>query len=252
MAKGIDCATSLTSKTAAALAAAGHKFAARYLVPERYGWKRLTRDEAEVITSAGMQIISVFEAGANNPLGGGAAGENDGAAAFYEARLIGQPNGTAIYFAVDFDAQPVHYEVIEGYLRHASAEISGYALGVYGSYAVVEEMARRIPGIRIWQTYAWSRGRKSAKANIWQHKNGVNVADHPVDLNESYGNEGWWNTKPVEVKPKMLKEDAEKVVDVLQEAWRLDIRNADGTPLNRDELHRLANEVRKAGGLPVS
>ncbi len=54
-----------------------------------------------------------------------------------------------------------------------------------------------------------------------------------------------------EVKLKMLKADAEKVIDVLQEAWRLDIRNADGNPLDRNEIHRLANEVRKAAGLPL-
>jgi hypothetical protein len=71
-----------------------------------------------------------------------------------------------------------------------------------------------------------------------------------VDLNESFGGEGWWNTK-VEVKPKMDPEDAVKVVAILQEVWKLDVRNAGGTPLSRDEIHRLANEVRKVGGLPT-
>ena len=36
--------------------------------------------------------------------------------------------------------------------------------------------------------------------------------------------------------------------DVLQETWR----NAEDTKLDQDELHRLTNEVRKAGGLPLN
>ncbi len=193
--KGIDCAQPLTAGTAAALYAEGYRFAARYLVPERYGWKRLTRREAEDITAAGMQVVSVFETSADRPKGSATAGQTDGREALAEARLIGQPAGSAIYFAVDWDAQPNDCDAIEAYLWAAAAEIKGYVIGVYGSYAVVEEMARRIPGIRIWQTYAWSRGRKSDKAHLYQYQNGVKVAGHPVDLNECYGGAGWWNTK---------------------------------------------------------
>jgi hypothetical protein len=250
--RGVDCAVPLTGATARALAAAGYLFAARYLVPPAYAWKRLTRAEADEITAAGLQIVSVFETTANRPAGGAVNGEADGAAALKEAQLIGQPPGSAIYFACDYDASSKDYDAIEAYLWAAAAEIEEYVIGVYGSYAVVEEMARRIPGIRVWQTYAWSRGKKSAKANIWQYKNDVREAGHPVDLNESYGGEGWWNTSPAKEEPELKKEDAEKIVKVLQAAWQLDMRNAIDTPLDREELHRLANEVRKAGGLPTA
>jgi len=213
MAKGIDCAIPLTASTAKAIAAAGYAFAARYLVPERYAWKRLTRGEAEAITAAGMQIVSVFETTANRPAGGGAAGIVDGAEALKEAIAIGQPLGTAIYFAVDYDAQPKDYDAIEAYLRAASSAIPGYRVGVYGSYAVIEEMARRGAAKHFWQTYAWSRGRKSARANIWQHQNGVSLAGATVDLNESYGGEGWWNTNPAPVAgPQPNEKDTIKVV----------------------------------------
>lgn len=210
--KGIDCATPLNPITAKALAAAGYKYAARYLVPVGYKWKRLTRQEAEVITNAGMQIVSVFETEANRPAKGAAAGTADGAAALHEAQLIGQPRGSAIYFAVDYDAKPGAYDAIEAYLRHAAAEIPGYVVGVYGSYAVVEEMVRRIPGIRVWQTYAWSRGKKSSKANLYQYKNGQPMAGITVDLNESFGGEGWWNTK----EDEEMSADDRKVMDALR------------------------------------
>lgn len=192
MPKGIDCAIPLTAAKAKAIRAAGYEFAARYLVPEQYAWKRLTREEAEAITAAGLKIVSVFQRGTSDAAGGAPNGTRDGKAAYREAKLIRQPEGTAIYFAVDYDAQPKDYDAIEAYLRAAAKEIPGYQVGVYGSFAVVEAMAKRVPGIRLWQTYAWSKGKRSSKVNIWQYKNDVTVAGHKVDLNESYGGEGWW------------------------------------------------------------
>jgi len=245
MAKGIDCAVPLTVEKARAIHAAGYEFAARYLVPERYAWKRLTRAEAEAITSAGMKIVSVFETTANRPAGGAAAGAVDGAEAFREVQAIGQPIGTAIYFAVDYDAQPKDYDAIEAYLRAAAYAIPGYRVGVYGSYAVIEEMARRRAAQHFWQTYAWSRGRKSQYANIYQHKNGVTLAGHQVDLNESYGNEGWWDMSGKEAKPKMDPKDAEKIIRFLSAAWF-----ATESKEAREEFNRLANEIRKAAGMP--
>lgn len=212
--KGIDCAQPLNADKAKQLFAAGYLFAARYLVPSAYKWKRLTRAEAEAITAAGMQIVSVFETTANRPAGGAANGKPDGTAAFQEAVAIGQPKGTAIYFTVDYDAQPKDYDAIERYLRAAAAEIGDYCVGVYGSHKVIEEMYKRGAAKHFWQTYAWSSGKRSARMNIWQHKNGVTLADHPLDLNESYGNEGWWNTKPPVVLPKLPDLSKAKPVNV--------------------------------------
>lgn len=195
MAKGFDCATPLSADKAKALAAEGFAFACRYLVPERYSWKRLTKAEAEAISEAGLNIVCVFETTASRASGGAAAGQADGKEALKEARLIGQPEGSAIYFAVDYDAQPDDYTAIEAYLRAAATELDGYGVGVYGSYAVIEAMTKRGACKHFWQTYAWSRGQKSAKMNIYQYKNGQTVAGVSLDLNESYGAEGWWSTR---------------------------------------------------------
>ncbi|MFF2528580.1 DUF1906 domain-containing protein [Brevibacillus sp. NPDC058079] len=138
MIKGIDCAVPLTVEKAKAMAAAGMKFVCRYLVPASMEWKRLTKAEAKAITAAGMQVVSVFQRGTNDAAGGAANGTRDGKAALQEAKLIGQPVGTAIYFAVDFESQPKDYAAIEAYLRAAAKELPG----VYGSYSVVEDMAK--------------------------------------------------------------------------------------------------------------
>jgi hypothetical protein len=219
--KGVDCAVPLTAEKAKAMAAAGMRFACRYLVPAQYAWKRLTRAEAEAITAAGLKIVSVFQRGQKDAAGGAANGTRDGKAAYQEAKAIGQLAGTAIYFAVDFDAQPKDYDAIEAYLRAAAKELPGYNVGVYGSYAVVEEMARRGAAKHFWQTYAWSRGKISKCANLYQYKNGQTLAGHTVDFNESYGNEGWWDTNP-QKQEKPVNKPVEKQADTTtQEALKV-------------------------------
>lgn len=194
--KGIDCATALTLDKAKAIASLGYKFVSRYLVPANYAWKRLTKTEADALTQAGLQIISVWETSANRAAAGAAAGQIDGPLALKEAQTVGQPAGTAIYFAVDYDAQPADFNAIENYLRALAAALPGYAIGVYGPFAVVEEMARRAACKHFWQTYAWSRGQRSSHANIYQYQNAANVAGIQADLDESFGSEGFWSTAP--------------------------------------------------------
>ncbi|ELK39456.1 hypothetical protein D478_24313 [Brevibacillus agri BAB-2500] len=248
--KGIDCAVPLTADKAKAMAAAGMKFVCRYLVPASMAWKRLTRAEAEAITATGMKIISVFQRGANDAAGGATNGTRDGKAAYQEAKLIGQPEGTAIYFAVDFDAQPKDYGAIEAYLRAAAKEIPGYQVGVYGSYAVVEEMARRKACTHFWQTYAWSKEQVSKSANLYQYQNGQTLAGHQVDYNDGLGNEGWWDTavqrveKPVE--KRFDKESAEEVIAILGAVYMA----ADNDPGVREAAHYAANALRDAAGIP--
>jgi hypothetical protein len=244
MAKGIDCATPLTTERAKTIAAAGYQFVCRYLVPEQYAWKRLTKSEAEAISQTGMNIISVWETTADRAAGGASAGKPDGVAALKEAQSIGQPLGSAIYFAVDFDAQPKHYDAIERYLRAAGEAIPGYEVGVYGSCAVVEEMIRRSAARHAWQTYAWSHGQKSQHANIYQYKNGQQMAGITVDLNESYGGEGWWNTM-TNTKTEIDKDAAQKVINILGSVWQLSADKA-----VQDAAHYAADALRDAAGLP--
>ncbi|QTH44978.1 DUF1906 domain-containing protein [Cohnella sp. LGH] len=189
---GIDCAVPLTAAKAKALAAEGVKFAVRYLVPASYAWKRLLKSEADAIQTAGLRLASVFQLGEDRPKGGGANGKADGKAALAEAKSIGQPEGSAIFMAVDYDAPENDYDKIEAYLRAAQAELPGYHVGVYGHYSVIEEMARRSACRYFWQTYAWSGGRKSSRADLWQYKNNVTMAGHTVDYNECYDDSIFW------------------------------------------------------------
>lgn len=240
MSKGFDCATPLNASTAAAFRADGYEFVCRYLVPG--GWKRLTPEEAEAISKAGLQIVSVFETTADRALGGRAAGLYDGAMALQTARAVGQPEGSAIYFAVDFDATAAQMPTVIDYIQAAGEAAPGFAAGVYGSYAVVE--AIRAAGVcsRFWQTYAWSRGKQADNIHIYQHLNDIRANGIGIDLDESYGNEGWWSTMSSPLKA----EDANEIIERFL-SHEFDKASAE------DRLRRnaLANELRKASGQPV-
>jgi hypothetical protein len=266
MSKGIDCATPLTSKTAAAFKQDGYDFACRYLVPSS-SWKALRKAEAEAISDAGMQIVSVFETTAVRALGGRAAGRIDGETAVRVAKEVGQPEGSTIYFAVDFDARPSQMDTVIEYIRGASEASPGFVTGVYGSYAVVQALRAAGACSRFWQTYAWSRGQVADGIHVYQYNNGptgqgTSVNGVNVDLNESYGDEGWWNTLKPEVQPVALPATiANNIIDsYLSKTWfscdeQRQLAEQDGRTADaeawlqlRNWQNHLANELRKASG----
>lgn len=243
--KGIDYTASTTAAQAKALKDAGYGFVCRYLVPVRMAWKRLTKAEADIISATGLQIVSVYEANANNAAKGAVQGAIDGKEAIIEGNTVCQPQGSTIYFAVDYDVQAKDYDIIEAYLKAAQAQIIGYNVGCYGSFGVCEEMSKR--GIKYcWQTYAWSAGKKSTYANVYQFNNGVNICGISCDANESYGNEGFWNfnektpsviSTPAVIILKKEEDLMSKLLDELVTQYGEDkIKNAIVSLINKPEI----------------
>ncbi|WP_244873344.1 glycoside hydrolase domain-containing protein [Brevibacillus reuszeri] len=60
--------------------------------------------KTKAIAVASMKLITVFKRGTNDTAGGTANGTREGKAAYQEAKLINQQEGTAIYFAVNYGA----------------------------------------------------------------------------------------------------------------------------------------------------
>jgi hypothetical protein len=143
MSRGISTNRNISS-ISNCLKANGIDFVCRYYsFTSHQPQKRLTLNEARDIHAAGMQIITVYEDG---PTAAGyftkARGENDGKHAHGFATSISQPAGSAIYFAVDYDAsnadtQGVIEQYFEGVQQGLAAASSGttalYEIGVYGS-----------------------------------------------------------------------------------------------------------------------
>lgn len=261
MSKGIDTSTPLSASKAKEIASKGIKFVPRYLAPKSWkSWKALTMAEAEYITDAGMMIISIWETTAGAAGEGTEAGKNAGIFAFQSAKEVGQPKGTKIYFAVDFEPSPNQFETIADYFIAADREIIGYEIDAYGNKAIIDYLQSRGIIRNGWQTIAWSYGQVADGISIHQNNcgpkgQGFIFCGINVDANESYGNEGWWDTS-MAVQLAINKEDADKIIGLLGEAWRQGVTRItlpDGTvvTVDQNEIHRLANELRKSSGQPL-
>lgn len=105
--------------------------------------KRLRPREAAELARAGLDVATVYQDNARLPGDfGRTRGVEDGTAAFTAASQVGQPAGSAIYFAVDTDfsvAQiqsfvvPYFEGVREGLAKAANAAQSSFRVGIYGS-----------------------------------------------------------------------------------------------------------------------
>lgn len=179
------CDYSWSRPDARALYESGYRFAVRYLSHDTTG-KNVTAAEIANLHGNGLDVVLVWEQGANAAIGGYSQGRNDATSALSMAVNLGAPAGTVIYFAVDFDAMASDMGHISEYLR-GCASILGYAnVGVYGSYAVVEAMAHASACTWFWQTYAWSRGLWSPHAHIHQIANDVPFDGAVIDVDVAF------------------------------------------------------------------
>ncbi len=127
----------------------GHfDFVVRYYRPDSVSG--LSKSEATVLAGVGLRLAVVFEGvpGAKPAHYVAQQGARDAAAALLQAERIGQPAGSAIYFAVDTDmlldgvtnrALP-YFTAIRAALAAAPVK---YRLGVYGSGLVCETLKDR-------------------------------------------------------------------------------------------------------------
>ncbi len=106
-------------------------------------WKRITKAEAAAISSAGIRIFVVFE-DSGDPTLSVDRGIHDAQIALGQARGIGQPAGSAIYFAMEHlphGYTHAHVAGIQLYfegVRQVLAET--YKIGVYSDGVVLEAL----------------------------------------------------------------------------------------------------------------
>ena len=209
MHKGIDCATPIPAAVADKLAADGVRFVARYIAGTT---KRILKPEAQLLSDRNLLINSCYETVAervSTRVGldlSAARGKEDGLAALNNAQAIGQPDGTYIYFAIDYDAREKDFDCIEIYLRTANLYIPKYRTGVYGPQRVLTEMHRRGACVGFWQACAWSDGKVFFNNNMHQVYGGKPYPGlgfpFNVDYDEAPDFDGMWRLPPTIVTPK--------------------------------------------------
>lgn len=198
--EGFDYAWGFSSSLPAALKKAGASFVVRYVGTSS---KCVTLSEVTALHSAGIAVGLVYEVGGTSFNGGRAAGQADGLAARTGAVKVGAPQGVTIYFAIDTDT--ANYALVNEYLAGAQEALGGqYEARIYAGFGPVQNA----PGEGHWQTYAWSGGKVSDKAGLYQYLNGVTVggasADHVRTLANGPVNRGGWlsySTAPVVPAP---------------------------------------------------
>lgn len=136
-APALDTASDAGS-VAPTLAADGYTAVGRYY--SKSSWKCLTQSEAQELINAGLSIFIVYEDDNNSASAfSSIAGEQQALRALFQAAVkISQPNGTGIYFAVDYDASYYDYtHYIRPYfqaINQVFAEADHpYKIGIYGS-----------------------------------------------------------------------------------------------------------------------
>lgn len=131
---GMDASVNCT-QFAPKIAAAGIKFVVRYY--SKSSSKAMGSAEARALSRAGLQLMAVYQ-DFNDEMKFFTAdiGTNQAKKALASAAAIGQPEGSAIYFAADFDpaADEIRGPLMEYFHAvHDAFSDAPYTIGVYGS-----------------------------------------------------------------------------------------------------------------------
>ena len=189
---GVDCATKLNRSLAAGLKLKGIQYVCRYLGDS---WKSIDKTEADAILDSGLRLVSIWE---TNPTNAAyftkAQGRSDAQEASLYAKALVQTTGSAIYFAVDYDARPADMDKILTYFAGVRNGIDqSFKVGVYGSYAVLNMLYDRKAVDFYWQTTSWSRGHVADFHHILQYQHNLTLAGIQVDYNEFANRAGSWS-----------------------------------------------------------
>jgi hypothetical protein len=175
-------------------------FVARYYRSPQSRWPALSVSEAQRLSALGVKIVAVWEWRSHDPAYFSYdSGYADAISARNQAQTVGQPPGTAIYFAVDYNARsgdiagPVqqYFQGVAAGLAAAGGGRPEYRVGVYGSGAVCDAMKRA--GLA---QYAWLTGSTSWAGTLnyddWNIRQGghFSVLSFDHDSNEAKADYG--------------------------------------------------------------
>lgn len=146
--KGLDAAQPV-ARFIPAMKANGIDFACRYY-PLGLG-KSLSKAEAQELSDAGIDIVTVFETSGDRALEGADAGTQDAGKFLAAATELGQPEGSGAYFTVDTDVtDPDDIASVIDYFTAIKAGLGGhFRPGGYCEGTLAADMlAQRI--IELW------------------------------------------------------------------------------------------------------
>ena len=198
--QGIDMATD-GRDVSEELKASRLDFVGRYYRDPQSRWPALSAEEARMISGAGKKLVALWEWHSHDPAYFSyESGYADALAAYRQAKAIGQPAGSAIYFAVDFNAQEADIwgavdryfrGVYNGLIAASNGHVPDYRIGVYGSGAVCDYLKRARLAEFAWlsNSTAWSGYNRFTDWNIRQGPQSPSLS-FSQDSNEARGEYG--------------------------------------------------------------
>lgn len=174
-----------------ALKTRGVKRIGRYYASK--AWKRLTKTEAQAICAAGFELFTVFEDSGGPPLTID-QGRHDAQIAYSQARGVGQPEGSAIYFAMENLPSGYGPDDIAGlklYFEGVRRVLKGlYKVGVYSNGTTLDALmdAKLCDYAWLSASLSFAGSRDFAKSDKWvlaQRSIDLNWSGVSVDTNEA-------------------------------------------------------------------
>jgi hypothetical protein len=177
-------------------------FVARYYRDPASRWPALSPREIQSLSTLDTNIVTVWEYHSGKvQYFTYATGYYEALSAYRQAKSLGQPEGSAIYFAVDFNAREQDLYWVDQYFRGVRAGLSTagngrpeYKIGVYGSGAVCTLIKGEHLAEYSWLSgsTAWEGTSSYAAWNIKQAPLGMRYPslsfDHDVnEAREDYG-----------------------------------------------------------------
>jgi hypothetical protein len=191
--------TQNTTALAAEIKGLNYDFVARYLSQSH--WKVIGAAESAAIAGAGLALVLVYEDGPTTAdYFSFGRGQADGIRAAQQADLLGAPAGTALYFAVDYDASADDISgvvtqyfngVADSLKSRAAANTMAYVAGVYGSGATCAAITSASLAQYGWlcQSCGWSGHDTYSGWSIRQNMPAA-IAGLSVDPDDAIGDYG--------------------------------------------------------------
>lgn len=238
----IDYAAAVPS--AAAIKAAGHLGAVRYVSGRRPGaeWmlgKPVSAAEAQDFASQGLAVASVYQFGKGETAdwqqgAAGALTHAPQAIAYHQA--AGGPTGRPIYIAIDDNPSRAQYDnQIKPYLQafQTALNVAGYQTGVYGNYNVIEWAVQDGIGQYFWMhNWGWN-GLIHPRTTIHQVRIDKDwIEGIGIDINNVYAQD-WGQWTPGQAAPSTA----------------LDGSNIGGIDLNPAQIQQSIDAVRNLTNL---
>ena len=191
MIEGVDYSVDRPSPIG--LVTVGKRFAGRYVGPG-FGAKMLLRAEAELLSRAGLFIVSLVEGAADDALQGYAKGVEHAELAAAWHKDQGFPWPVVCYAAVDFDVQMEQWPAVRDYFQGFAQVVGLGYTGIYGGLNAVQWAQADDVARWFFQTYAWSSGVWANGVHLQQYRNDVSLVGGTVDLDRATVNSyGQWN-----------------------------------------------------------